>query len=644
MTTLDYSGLPLQPNEVRLVSLEASAETITQAKWKLAVASLADKSASYYAVSYRWGQPLDEQPFKSMTNDRVSCIQVNDSNVMVTKNLSDFLHEVQRDKKLKEELFWIDAICINQEGPQERSHQVSTMMGKIYRSAKCVIAWLGDADSHTQRAFDHLDHLAKSPTLPPSGTQSASTNYSASINDDEDGSCWESAVKLFDRTYWNRSWIIQELVLPENVTASHNISTSDWRGRFNNLSADMISRNTARNYGIPTVLKAKRESIATEHWTDVLLHTLIRSRDFEATNEEDKVYALFKLIEDSVNVRKMPLLRPKYREDCSPAKTYLKVAVQLLRDCEELLILSCVEGRSFQRVKIGDRPLPSWVPDWSVRKPLGLRITGYKRYCADACFTLADADLSRETKLRIWPAVVSEDDLTVIIRGLKVDEISFRGESKQDIQKGSPFPQLLNMLMSLPTQYPTTGEDRLEALWRTLITNTTNDRRFPIENSSPLDAGFAKWFAERVNSVVMSEGEDRRQWNELKHKFDQFCKDRKAWMSTVDDTPELPSSAAAEYASLFAHGMHLRPFLTEKGSLGLGSQDLQEGDTIWVVPRSRVPLIFRRVKDAGSVSDYHCELVGGAYLHGFMDGRALLTAAAKGGVRLSDRLKTIIIH
>ncbi|KAH7239795.1 heterokaryon incompatibility protein-domain-containing protein [Fusarium solani] len=659
MTTLDYSGLPLQPNEVRLVSLEASAETITQAKWKLTVASLADKSASYYAVSYRWGQPLDEQPFKSMTNDRVSCIRINDGDVMVTKNLSDFLHEVQRDKKLKEEQFWIDAICINQEDPQERSHQVSTMMGKIYRSAKCVIAWLGDADSHTQRAFDHLDHLAKSPTLPPSGTQSASTNHSTSINGDGDGSCWESAVKLFDRTYWNRSWIIQELVLPDNVTvrcgghekdwsvlcqASHNISTSDWRGRFNNLAADMVSRNTARNYGIPTVLKATRESIATEHWTDVLLHTLIRSRDFEATNEEDKVDALFGLIEDSVDIGKMPLLRPKYGEDHSSAKTYLKVAVQLLRDCEELLILSCVEGRSFQRVKIGDDPLPSWVPDWSVRKPLGLRITGYKRYCADACFTPSDTDFSREKKLRMWPAVVSEGDLTVTICGLKVDEISFRGESKLDIQKGSPFPQLLNMLLSLPTQYPTTGEDRLEALWRTLITNTTKNRRFPIENPSPLDAGFAKWFAERVHSVAMSEGEDHRQWNELKHKFDQFCRGENAWISLVDDSAEPLSAATAEYSSMFAHGMHLRPFVTEKGYLGLGSQDLQEGDTVWVVPRSRVPLIFRRVRDAGSVSDYHCELVGGAYLHGFMDGRALLTAAAKSGMRLSDRLKTIIIH
>ncbi|KAL2672328.1 hypothetical protein Neosp_013032 [[Neocosmospora] mangrovei] len=442
MAPLDYFRLPLQPNEIRLVSLEASAETITRAKWKLTVASLADKSAKYYAVSYRWGQPLDEEPFKSMTNDRASCIHINGSDVMVTKNLSDFLHEVQRDKKLKEEEFWIDAICINQEDPQERSRQVSTMMGKIYRSAKCVIAWLGDADSHTQRAFDHLDYLAKTPTLSSSETQLVSTNHSASIKGGGDGHCWESAIKLFDRTYWNRSWIIQELVLPENVTvrcgghekdwsvfwkASHKISTSDWRAHFNNLGTDMVSRNTARNYGIPTVLKATRESIATEHWSDVLLHTLIRSRDFEATNEEDKVYALFGLIEDSVDVGKMPLLRPKYGKDCSPARTYFNVAIQLLRYCKELLILSCVEGRSFQTVKIGVDPLPSWVPDWSVRKPLGLRITGYKRYCADACFNPPDMNLSREAKLSAWPAVVSEGDLTVAIRGLQVDEISCSG-------------------------------------------------------------------------------------------------------------------------------------------------------------------------------------------------------------------------
>lgn len=250
MTTLGYSDIPLGPNEIRLVSLESSEEGGAQAKWKIRVVNLADEAASYYAVSYRWGAPLLEGRFKTMTNDPISPIQFNNSVVKVTKNLSGFLDQVISDKKLKENEFWIDAVCINQSDPKERSHQVSTMMARIYRSAACVIAWLGDADLHTERAFGHLSKLAESTMLPPLvGTESPSTSQSASVNFVSDQSSWKSTAKLFERTYWNRSWIIQELVLPEKVTvrcgkystdwsvlfkASHIISTGAWREFFYN--------------------------------------------------------------------------------------------------------------------------------------------------------------------------------------------------------------------------------------------------------------------------------------------------------------------------------------------------------------------------------------------------------------------------
>lgn len=146
----------------------------------------------------------------------------------------------------------------------------------------------------------------------------------------------------------------------------------------------------------------------------------------------------------------------------------------------------------------------------------------------------------------------------------------------------------------------------------------------------------------------MSQGEGR-QCNELKRRFDEFCGGDRGWkgLSTAHDSAPargFPSPAMAEYGSLFSHGQHLRPFVTDKGYLGLGSENLQEGDTVWVVLRTRVPLIFRRVKDVGSVANYHCELVVGAYVHGFMDGRALLASALRDGVSLNDATKTVIIY
>ncbi|KAK4098440.1 hypothetical protein N658DRAFT_223075 [Parathielavia hyrcaniae] len=63
---------------------------------------------------------------------------------------------------------------------------------------------------------------------------------------------------------------------------------------------------------------------------------------------------------------------------------------------------------------------------------------------------------------------------------------------------------------------------------------------------------------------------------------------------------------------------HTRLLLTSRGYLGITTTSVREGDTVWVVAGSRLPLIFR---DAGVAGEYR--LVGGAYVHGFMHGEAL---------------------
>ncbi|KAG7424866.1 Heterokaryon incompatibility protein 6, OR allele [Fusarium oxysporum f. sp. raphani] len=533
---LDYSKFPVKAGELRLVSLDSWASDITKAEWKLRVVSLHDPLTRYHALSYRWGAPINEEPFKSYTNELVAPIKIGNGELKVARNLLDFLVQVKEDQRLKDKEFWIDAICINQNDNDERSYQVSSMMAEIYRRANPVIAWLGDSDAHTKRAFDHmakvLSILMKTwPVGRPLGRFSivpTGTDHGSSKNS------------------YSRSTPLKQFY-DSRPAEGTSYSTS--------------SLKASRNYGVPAILKATKSTMATEHWANVLLYTLIRSRDCEATELGDKAYALLGLIQGREGIEQLPpLLCPTYGKDCSPGKTYLDIATQLLTDCEDLLVLSCAEG--FRNVKLNGADLPSWVPDWSVRYPLGLRVTGYKRYQADSFFFSPDTNFSREEKLTLWPATFDKSELTMTIRGMQVDKISFVAEPKRDVLNCKPFPRLLDMLLKLPEKYGVTGEGRMEAFWRTVTKNTYGEARLPPPKGSSMGPSFTKWIKERMQSVVVSP-ENENYWTNLKEAFNKFCPHDAEWLAT---TKGCESVSSMEFGSQFAYGEYLRPFVTEKGT------------------------------------------------------------------------------
>jgi hypothetical protein len=50
-------------------------------------------------------------------------------------------------------IIWADAICMNQDDPLERNHQIK-LMTRIYSKAKRVLVWLGpDPEGHGEKAF-----------------------------------------------------------------------------------------------------------------------------------------------------------------------------------------------------------------------------------------------------------------------------------------------------------------------------------------------------------------------------------------------------------------------------------------------------------------------------------------------------------
>lgn len=72
-----------------------------------------------------------------------------------TKNLHDFLGELNKTPPSNAGYIWIDRICINQDDSAEVASQIM-MMGRIYQSCVSVIAWLGIAGLETGLAFEGL--------------------------------------------------------------------------------------------------------------------------------------------------------------------------------------------------------------------------------------------------------------------------------------------------------------------------------------------------------------------------------------------------------------------------------------------------------------------------------------------------------
>ncbi|KAK0716116.1 heterokaryon incompatibility protein-domain-containing protein [Lasiosphaeris hirsuta] len=120
--------------------------------------------------------------------------------------------------------FWIDAICIDQSNIAKRNHQVN-MMKRIYSQATTVLVWLGKADNKTDKVFDSMSSLNLS-------------------HDDETRQEWDSrrdegwldsqlttvfSENILSRPYWGRLWIIQELMLAQDILLMCGDRALPWR-------------------------------------------------------------------------------------------------------------------------------------------------------------------------------------------------------------------------------------------------------------------------------------------------------------------------------------------------------------------------------------------------------------------------------
>lgn len=190
-----YGTLNDQPaNAIRLLTVNTGSSDSIECT--MSTASL-DEKPRYVALSYMWG-----------TQDASKEIVINHKRFAVRPNLWECLKRFQRQPYPSR--IWIDAICVNQENIPERNQQVR-LMGRIYRQATIVIAWLGDdATVRAVEAAFECDYFRKAPILRFVSLMSKSKRTALA-------KMYAGLSVLTSRDYWNRAWIVQELCLASDV-------------------------------------------------------------------------------------------------------------------------------------------------------------------------------------------------------------------------------------------------------------------------------------------------------------------------------------------------------------------------------------------------------------------------------------------
>ncbi|KAK6431782.1 hypothetical protein LTR95_012050, partial [Oleoguttula sp. CCFEE 5521] len=181
---------------------------------------------AYECISYAWDEPLANRG-RVETTALINCVETT-----IAPNLAHAMR--QRIAAVYAEpyrnqggtaWFWIDAVCINQADCEERTIQVS-IMHIIYRNSVKVLVWLGpDPDdevyqvreffrailqqyyemrgkyNYEPECFSRLQHRSLEGTNLP--------RYEAAI--------WKATVRFWDRAYFSRSWVLQEIALAKQA-------------------------------------------------------------------------------------------------------------------------------------------------------------------------------------------------------------------------------------------------------------------------------------------------------------------------------------------------------------------------------------------------------------------------------------------
>lgn len=683
-TTRDFGYQPLSsPHHIRLLQIIATGNNNLPPCYDLITIDL-DENPPYTALSYTWGNPLsDEDHAEKKWPNQISRLVLKDGqSIPIGQNLNTALRYFSEMGIYGD--IWIDATCINQSDTEERSAQVA-IMGDIYATAERVLVWLGEEDWNSKVAIVFLEKFLPKIESLMEREEGKDRDFSYSFIDpglyDRIGEpmipqdIFDGLASFLERAWFKRAWTFQEIVLAQNIQAVCGstyvdwdklekllefLELSDWDMRLTRfqdpsriqqipgrmIRSTMVYRHHIAHGGpyeplqreyLERLSAGNRPNDLLMAELDALLYSM---RCRKATDIRDHVYAMYGIVDrfaKQMNISN-PLVFPGYHKSVEEA--YNDHSRAILQNSRTLLLLSNVEDRPDDSCS----SLPSWVPNFSVDASIGLPRTGsgnyYDAFPNSTCHILTSLD----------PKIL-------ILEAFRFDTIIAIGESDFELGAGKvPFTKCAKMLLALPSKYHN-GQDRAEALWRTLIADQAHDqcpapahtvdafhehmlmfcsmamldpRKSPNagENDSTLFEPLSRLAASTPDAArtipSLSEITERKNIYAEIRRFRSLENSEEGIPASQLDSANtmLQETLTAEARALpFSRQLSIifvskRLVTTRKGFIGAAPLSVRPGDEVFLLSGGKVPFILRP-KEPGV-----WKLVGESYIHGIMHGEA----------------------
>ncbi|KAI0404111.1 heterokaryon incompatibility protein-domain-containing protein [Xylaria palmicola] len=686
-------------------------------------------TSDYEALSYVWGKG---RPTRS--------IVLNGRKYPVRENLEAALRQL-RVHNNRSRVMWIDALCIDQSNDDERTDQVSHM-DAVYRHAKNVEVWLGRESNTSSFLWNHMEqerpiilkgpehnlslhhilgfpfeplsycrdcdgsrlgdsHVIKSALESPAAIRefeamklvSEARMISAQQITNETVRDIEALVKLLERPWWSRVWVLQEVILAKKVTLRCGSRSLDWThfqaflftvirqgkrsmvryshrgGKFPLAMVHALLLNRVTRT-LPLFFLQSASFFAQMADRLSMVNLMSLTYEFKATDPRDKIFALVGLLPEQGAERQA--FKPDY--STTVKRQFLQVAKYFIEKAGTLEVITArlpipssdpdiraTDPHSTMSHRRGE--LPSWVPNWEWKN-----LWEHNSIWINSFSPLTTFNLYMQTNHRVKQETIdpssaitqdthetnqlfnaslherspfapdfSADNEILGVPGVAVDVI---------IDVGPPLRLHRDNVQLDEAQAPKRIRDDFMAIikqWKKVV-GLENDESYSFASQqSRREAFWRTLFLDRYcggrtenGSYVLQRLPDGTDKEKMAQFFARLIGENSAFPPKDDDDEikfldymALEAIEMWSFCNVNVHCLGLSFFVTERGGIGVGHPNMRCGDKVTVLFGSAVPIILREYEEGHMV-------IGQSYVHGVMDGEMIQHVIGDGTVDEKD--------